>query len=302
MRRKLVWGLLAVVFIGGLVYLYFNSSKTVMSSSAGKITQKEYYDDVKASQAGQQEFAQMSVRKVLEHYYGKDVTKKQTDQAYETQRAQFGSDANYKAYLASNGYTDQQVKNNIRLNMLQTAAIKDNHKISQSDLDKAYKSYVPDTTISLITTSSEDKAQAAIDALSNGSSWASVYKKYSTKNNAASATGQLPTFDSTSSTPEEAVRKAAFNMNVGNTSDSPVKGANGAYYVIKLDKMAKKPSEKQIETKLKDKLTNDFIGNSKNQSSINKIIGKILRKADVNVKDSDLKNALSGYMTAGVSK
>ncbi|MGO3317091.1 MAG: peptidylprolyl isomerase, partial [Leuconostoc mesenteroides] len=37
--RKFIWGLLVVVFVGGLVFLGFNSSKTLMTSKVGKITE-----------------------------------------------------------------------------------------------------------------------------------------------------------------------------------------------------------------------------------------------------------------------
>ncbi|CAH1849931.1 peptidylprolyl isomerase [Convivina praedatoris] len=300
MRRKIVWGLLIVIFLGGLVYLFFNSSKTVMTSTAGKITEKEYYDDVKKSAAGQQEFANMVINKVLNKEYGKDVSKSDSDKAFDTQKAQYGSQ--FKEVLAQNNMTEEQFKESIRNKMIMTYAVKANYKISQKQLDEAYSNYQPETTISLITAKNQDDAQAAIDDINAGDSWASVYKKYSSENKNASATGQLPAFDSTNTSVDSEIRKAAFNMSgVGAISDSPVKGTSGNYHVIKIDKVSDKPAQSKVEKKLKDKIATDFLNDSKNQTEIQKIIGSILRKDDVSVKDTDLKNALSGYMTSGVT-
>ncbi|WEV55040.1 peptidyl-prolyl cis-trans isomerase [Leuconostocaceae bacterium ESL0723] len=298
--RKFAWPALILVFVAGLVYLYFNSSKTLMSSNAGKITEKEYYDDVKKSSAGQQEFANMAINKVLNAKYGNQVSKADSDKAFETQKAQYGSQFN--EVLAQNNMTADEFKTQLRNKMVMSAAIKDNYKITQKQVDDAYADYQPDTTISLITAKDSDSAQSAIDDLGAGSSWSSVYKKYNTGTDKDSGKdGQLPAFDSTSTSVDSQVQKAAAQMSVGATSDSPVQGANGKYYVIKLDKVASKPSESKVESRLKDKIASDFMNNSKNSDAIQKIIGGILRKADISIKDNDLKNALSGYLTSGVS-
>ena len=63
--RKFIWGLIIVIFGGGLIYLGFNSSKTLMTSDSGKITEKEFVADLKQSPAGQQEFANLVINKVV---------------------------------------------------------------------------------------------------------------------------------------------------------------------------------------------------------------------------------------------
>ncbi len=63
--RKFIWGLLVVIFAGGLIYLGLNSSKTLMTSDAGKITEKSFLADLKKSPAGQQAFANTVVTEVM---------------------------------------------------------------------------------------------------------------------------------------------------------------------------------------------------------------------------------------------
>ncbi|MFT8496633.1 MAG: peptidyl-prolyl cis-trans isomerase [Leuconostoc pseudomesenteroides] len=298
--RKFIWGLLVVIFVGGLIFLGFNSSKTLVTTNVGKITQKEFYNDFKKSSAGQQEFANMVINKVLAAKYGNKVSKSDVQTAYDTQKAQYGS--SFKTVLASNNLTEDQFKTNVKNNLIMNAAIKANYKVTQKQLKKAYASYHQSTTISMITAKDEASAKEAIAALKNGDKWATVYKKYSTDTTYASSNGQLPAFDSTSSTVDSAVQTAAFKLSkVGDYSTDPVTGSSSGYYVIQLDKTTTKPAMSKVRSKLSNKIVSDFISDSSNTTEIQSIIGKILRKNDVNVKDTDLKNSLSSYLTAGIS-
>ncbi|CAK1234116.1 Peptidyl-prolyl isomerase [Fructobacillus fructosus] len=297
MRRKFIWGVILVIFVAGVTYLAVSGSKTLATTDNGKITQADYYDEVKQSSAGRQVFAQMVINKVLDKKYGKEVTTADVDKQYATLRAQYG-DSKFKQYLSQAGMTEKQYKESLREKQVMQAAVKANYKISADKLKEAYDNYVPDTTISLITAKDEDSAQAAIDALDSGESWDDVYKQYSQANSAVSGTGQMAAFDSTNTNVDSEIRKAAFNQDAGVYSASPVKGTNGTFYVVRTDAMAEKPAQSKIESKLKDKITNDFINDTNNQDEMKKIIGKLLNKANVNIKDSDLKSALTGYLTA----
>lgn len=297
MRRKFIWGVILVIFVAGVTYLAVSGSKTLATTDNGKITQADYYDEVKQSSAGRQVFAQMVINKVLDKKYGKEVTTADVDKQYATLRAQYG-DSKFKQYLSQAGMTEKQYKESLRDKQVMQAAVKANYKISADKLKEAYDNYVPDTTISLITAKDEDSAQAAIDALDSGESWDDVYKQYSQANSAVSGTGQMAAFDSTNTNVDSEIRKAAFNQDAGVYSASPVKGTNGTFYVVRTDAMAEKPAQSKIESKLKDKITNDFINDTNNQDEMKKIIGKLLNKANVNIKDSDLKSALTGYLTA----
>nr|MCH9869556.1 peptidyl-prolyl cis-trans isomerase [Serratia marcescens] len=264
MRRKFIWGVILVIFVAGVTYLAVSGSKTLATTDNGKITQADYYDEVKQSSAGRQVFAQMVINNVLDKKYGKEVTTADVDKQYATLRAQYG-DSKFKQYLSQAGMTEKQYKESLREKQVMQAAVKANCKISADKLKEAYDNYVPDTTISLITAKDEDSAQAAIDALDSGESWDDVYKQYSQANSAVSGTGQMAAFDSTNTNVDSEIRKAAFNQDAGVYSASPVKGTNGTFYVVRTDAMAEKPAQSKIESKLKDKITNDFINDTNNQ-------------------------------------
>ena len=298
--RKFIWGLLVVVFAGGLVYLGLNSSKTLMTSDSGKITEKAFLADVKKSQAGQQEFANMVITTVLEKQYGGNVSKSDVQNAFDTQKAQYGD--SFKSVLASNNTTEDQFKTNIKNNLIMTAAVKANYKVSDSQIKQAYKDYHQNTTVSMITAKDEDSANKAIADLKSGDSWATVYKKYTTDQTYAKQDGQIPAFDSTSTSVDSAVQDAAFKLEkTGDYTTSPVKGANGGFYVVQLDKTTNKPSLNSVRNKLTDKIVTSFLNDQNNNSKVQAIIGKILRQQNVDVKDAQLKNALNSYLTAGLS-
>ncbi|MEX0380858.1 peptidyl-prolyl cis-trans isomerase [Leuconostoc sp. MS02] len=298
--RKFIWGLLVIIFIGGLVFLSLNSSKTLMTSNSGKITEKQFINDIKKSSAGQQEFANMTINKVLDDQYGSNISKTDVQDAFDTQKAQYG--ASFKSVLASNNATEEQFKTNIKNNLVMNAAVKANYKVTDKQIDQAYKDYHQDTTISMITAKDENAAKEAIEALKSGDSWNTVYKKYTTEKTYTSKNGQLPAFDSTSTSIDAAVQNAAFKLSkTGDYSSSPVTGSNGGFYVIQLDKTTSKPSLNSVRSKLSDRVVSTFLNDQKNTTKIQTIIGKILRKENVNVKDSQLKNALNAYMTAGIS-
>ncbi|MDF7636830.1 peptidyl-prolyl cis-trans isomerase [Leuconostocaceae bacterium ESL0958] len=297
--KKIVWGALVLIVLGGGAYLATHASKTLATTSDGKITKEDYYKDFKKSSAGQQAFAQMVINKVLYKKYGNQVSDDDVTKAYNTQKSQYGDQ--FEKQLQQSGMSKSQFKQNLKDKLVMQAAVKANYSISKDQLKQAYDSYVPDTTISLISAKDQDTANQAVDALNNGTSWDDVYNQYSSKDSKASKSGQLPAFDSTDTNLDSEIRKAAFNQEAGHISDAFKGASSNTYYIVRTDKIADKPAQSKVEQKLKDKLTNDFINDSKNQEKIQKIIGKLLRKDDVDIKDSDLKNSLSGYLASGVN-
>lgn len=296
--RKFIWGLLVVIFVGGMVFLSVNSSKTLATSTAGKITEKDFYNEIKKSSAGKQEFAKMVINKVLEDKYGDNVSKADVDSAFEAQKSQYGS--SFKEVLASNNMTEKQLKDSLRNNLLTKAAIKANYNVTEKQIKKAYDDYKPAVTISMLKAKNEENAKNAANDIKDGKSWSEVYKKYSTDSTYKSTTGKISAFDSTSTSIDSSIQNAAFKLNkVGDyavTSDS-----SGNYYLLKLEKKTDKPSLNNLRSKLTEQIITEFMNSSDNTSKVQAIIGKILRKADVSVKDSDLKSSLNTYLTAGIS-
>ncbi len=128
-------GLAVAVLLAGC------SSSTVASMKGDKITQKEYYDALKKSSAGQQELRTLIVSKALEQQYGDKVSSAKVKKQFNAMKAQYGS--TFDSTLSQNGYTESSFKDQIRTSMLSEVALKDLKKPTTKQIKKQYKSYEP---------------------------------------------------------------------------------------------------------------------------------------------------------------
>lgn len=270
-----------------------NGGKTVASYKGGKITQQEYYDEMKKSQAGQTALANMIINHVLDEQYGSKVSKKQVDKQFDSYKKQYG--AQFSAVLQQNGMTVSSFKQNLKTNLLTEEALKDIKKISKSQEDKAWKSYQPKVTVQHILVAKKSQAENIISELNDGKSFSSLVKKYSLDTGTKSKAGKLPAFDSTDSSLDPAFKNSAFKLKTGQTTKEPVKSQSG-YHVIKMINHPAKGTfashKKAIDEEIYHSMAQD-------QETMRSVIATVLKKADIQIKDNDLKNVLSSYVSAG---
>ncbi len=273
-----------------------NDGKTVASYKGGKITQKDYYDEMKKSQAGQTALANMIINHVLEQQYGNKVSKSEVNKQFDNYKKQYGSQFN--AVLQQNGMTVSGFKQNLKTNLLSEAALKDVKKISKSQEDKAWKSYQPKVTVQHILVAKKSQAEDIIKQLKDGKSFKSLVKKYSLDTGTKSNEGKLPAFDSTDSTLDPAFKNAAFKLKTGETTSSPVKSQSG-YHVIRMIKHPGKGTFASHKKEIDDQIYRSM---SQDQETMRSVISTVLKKADVSIKDNDLKNVLSSYISTSDAK
>ena len=84
---------------------------------------------------------------------------------------------------------------------------------------------------------------------------------------------------------------AASQLNDGEYTKEPVK-TNYGYHIIKMDKKGQKGSFDEEKDKLKEKLQTEKL---KNPDVLTQITRDLLKKYEIKVKDSDLKNALKDF-------
>ncbi|CAM3170563.1 foldase protein PrsA [Lactobacillus bombicola] len=270
-----------------------NGGKAVASYKGGKITQQEYYDEMKKSQAGQTALANMIINHVLDEQYGSKVSKKQVDKQFDNYKKQYG--AQFSAVLQQNGMTVSSFKQNLKTNLLTEEALKDIKKISKSQEDKAWKSYQPKVTVQHILVAKKSQAENIISELNDGKSFSSLVKKYSLDTGTKSKAGKLPAFDSTDSSLDPAFKNAAFKLKTGQTTKEPVKSQSG-YHVIK---MINHPSKGTFASHKKAIDEEIYHSMAQDQETMRSVIATVLKKADIQIKDNDLKNVLSSYVSAG---
>lgn len=273
-----------------------NGGKTVASYKGGKITQQEYYDEMKKSQSGKTALANMIINRVLEQQYGNKVSKKQVDKQYNNYKKQYGSQ--FDAVLQQNGMTASSFKQNLKTNLLTEAALKDIKKISKSQEDKVWKDYQPKVKVQHILVSKKSKAEEITNELKNGKSFKSLVKKYSLDPGTKKNEGKLPAFDSTDSSLDPAFKKAAFKLKTGEITKSPVKSQSG-YHVIKMIKHPAKGTFASHKKEIDDQIYQTM---SQDQQTMHDVLAKVIKKAGVDIKDKDLKDVLASYVSTSTDK
>lgn len=297
--KKYIKKAAAVIAVAGMALstaACSNGGKTVASYKGGKITQQEYYDDMKKSQAGKTALANMIINRVLEQQYGNKVSKKQVDKQYNNYKKQYGSQ--FDAVLQQNGMTAASFKQNLKTNLLSEAALKDIKKISKSQEEKAWKAYQPKITVQHILVSKKSKAEEITKELKNGKSFKSLVKKYSLDTGTKNNEGKLPAFDSTDTSLDPAFKNAAFKLKTGETTKSPVKSQSG-YHVIRMIKHPAKGSFASHKKEIDDQIYQSM---SQDQQTMHDVLAKVIKKAGVNIKDNDLKDVLAAYVSTSNNK
>ncbi|WPE30561.1 peptidylprolyl isomerase [Lactobacillus johnsonii] len=269
-----------------------SGGKAVVTYKGGKITESQYYDKMKESQAGQSTLASMIVSDALESQYGKDVTQKQVDKEYNKYKKQYGSQ--FDSVLEQNGMTASTFKDNLKTNLLTEAALKHIKKITPAQEKKAWKNYQPEVTVQHILVSKKSTAEDVIKQLQDGGDFKKLAKRYSTDTATKNDAGKLPAFDSTDSTLDSSFKTAAFKLKTGEITTTPVKTQYG-YHVIKMIKHPAKGTFKEHKKQIDNQIYQSM---SEDQNVMRSVIATVLKRADVSIKDKDLKNVLSQYVSS----
>ncbi|ANZ63903.1 peptidylprolyl isomerase [Secundilactobacillus paracollinoides] len=284
---------LATVLMG--LTLAACGSKTVATTSGGKITESEYYSSLKNTSSGKQVLRQMILDKVLEKQYGDKVKTSQVTKQYNTYKKEYGS--SFKSVLSQSGMTASQLKQQIRDNLLLKEAVKGNVTITNAQLKKQFKSYEPKVMVSHILVSKKSTAETVIKDLKAGDSFASLAKKYSTDSTTKNKGGKLAAFDSTDTSLDSTFKKAAWKLKTGEYTTTPVKTTSG-YEVIKMDSNPGKGTLNEHKAELKKQIIDDDMNNS---TVLKSVVSKVLKKGNISIKDSQLQNVLSDYLTSSSS-
>lgn len=145
-----------------------------------------------------------------------------------------------------------------------------------------------------ILVSKKSTAEDIIKQLKDGGDFKKLAKKYSTDTATKNDAGKLPAFDSTDSTLDSSFKTAAFKLKTGEITTTPVKTQYG-YHVIKMIKHPAKGTLKEHKKQIDNQIYQSM---SEDQSVMRSVIATVLKRADVSIKDKDLKNVLSQYVSS----
>lgn len=254
----------------------------VMTSKAGDVTKDEFYQEMKAS-VGEQALQMIILEKVLDDKY--DVDDKQVDAEFDKNKEQLGE--NFDAFLAQQGQTPESFKKMIRLNKLQEAALTDGVEVSDEDLEKRLEESQTEINARHILVEDEATAKEVKEKLDKGEDFAKVAKEFSTDPGSKDEGGDLDWFAYGVMVPE--FWNAAYDLEPGKISE-PVQSENG-FHVIEVKEKRKTDDEKVTDEK-KDEIRQELLMEKADENELLAKVSKLVKDADVKIKDEDLKSAL----------
>lgn len=255
------------------------NSEVVVSSKAGNITQEELYNEMKKS-IGEQTLQLLIIEKVLEDKY--EVTDKEVSQVLADTKEQLGD--SYEQYLAAQGQTEEDLRDILYLNLLQEKALTEGIEATDEEVAERLKEMNTEIQARHVLLDDEETALEVKKKLEEGADFTEVAKEYSTEPAAEQTGGDLDWFGYGKMVPE--FWNAAYNLEVNKLSE-PVASQHGFHIIEVTDKREVKENKKSEEDARKD-----VINGKADPSTIIEKISKLLKDADVKVKDKDLKTAL----------
>ena len=286
---------LAIVLGTGLLSGCTNAGeKTAVSYKGGTISEQEVMDSLKKMQGADSAVQQLIVYQVFEDKYGDDVSTKEIDSQYDQTKKQLGD--SFDSQLKSAGYTEQTFKDSIKQSLAFQEGLKKHIKLTDADLKTAWESFHPEVEAQIIQVASEDDAKDVKKAADKGDDFSKLAKDKSTDTTTKEDGGKVK-FDSTTTTVPAEVKEAAFKLKDGQVSDV-ITSTNAStytteYYVVKMVKNQNKGNDMdKYKKELKEIATDTKLSDSTFQ---NKVIGEVLKDANVKIKDKDFENVLSTF-------
>ncbi|TAP51548.1 peptidylprolyl isomerase [Enterococcus faecium] len=286
---------LAIVLGTGLLSGCTNAGeKTAVSYKGGTISEQEVMDSLKKMQGADSAVQQLIVYQVFEDKYGDDVSTKEIDSQYDQTKKQLGD--SFDSQLKSAGYTEQTFKDSIKQSLAFQEGLKKHIKLTDEDLKTAWESFHQEVEAQIIQVASEDDAKDVKKAADKGDDFSKLAKDKSTDTTTKEDGGKVK-FDSTTTTVPAEVKEAAFKLKDGQVSDV-ITSTNAStytteYYVVKMVKNQNKGNDMdKYKKELKEIATDTKLSDSTFQ---NKVIGEVLKDANVKIKDKDFENVLSTF-------
>lgn len=250
-------------------------SEVIVETKAGDITKDEFYKAMK-QRVGKEVIRDLVYEKVLSKKY--KVSEKEIDREIANLKDMYG--AQYDLAVQQSG--EQAIRDMVKLDLLRQKAAVEDVKVTEKELKQYYDEYKPKIRASHILVKDEKTAQDIKAKLDKGEDFAKLAKEYSQDAGSAQNGGDLGWFG-----PGKMVKEfedAAYALNVGQVSQ-PVKTEYG-YHIIKVTDKKKKPSYEQMKEEIEFEVKKNKIDSAKMESKVEKLI----KDANVQVKDSDLKN------------
>ncbi|CAM4054988.1 peptidylprolyl isomerase [Bacillus cereus] len=260
-----------------------NDSATIATATDSTITKGDFEKQLK-DRYGKDMLYEMIAQDVITKKYkvSDDAVNKEVQKA----KDQYGEQ--FKAVLENNRLKDEDdFKKQIKFKLAMNEAIK--KSVTEKDVKDYYK---PEIKASHILVSDENEANEIKKKLDAGASFEELAKQESQDIASKDKGGDLGYFGAGKMTPE--FEKAAYKLKVGQISN-PVKSPNG-YHIIKLtDKKDLKPYD-EVKDSIRKNIEEERLADP---SYSQKLLQDELKKANIKINDSDLKDTFSHLSEQG---
>ncbi|MCR1991620.1 peptidylprolyl isomerase [Bacillus subtilis] len=258
--------------------------EVIAKTDAGDVTKGELYTNMKKT-AGASVLTQLVQEKVLDKKY--KVSDKEIDNKLKEYKTQLGDQ--YTALEKQ--YGKDYLKEQVKYELLTQKAAKDNIKVTDDEIKEYWEGLKGQIRASHILVADKKTAEEIEKKLKKGEKFDALAKEYSTDTGSATNGGELGWISKDNEQLDSTFRKAAFKLKTNEVSD-PVKTQFG-YHIIK--KTEERGKYDDMKKELKSEVLEQKLNNS---NAVQEAVQKVMKKADIEVKDKDLKDTFNTSSTS----
>ncbi|MDY7431624.1 peptidylprolyl isomerase [Bacillus sp. V26] len=261
--------------------------EVIAKTDAGDVTKGELYTYMKKT-AGASALTQLAQEKVLDKKY--KVTDKEVENKLQEYKTQLGDQYS----TIKKQYGEDFLKETVKMELLTEKAAKDNIKVTDEEVKEYWENLKGQIRASHILVADKKTAEEVEKKLKKGNKFEDLAKEYSTDTSSATNGGELGWISKDNEQLDSTFRKAAFKLKTNEVSD-PVKTQFG-YHIIK------KTEERGKYEDMKKELKSDVLEQKLNDNTaVQAAVQKVMKKADIDVKDKDLKDTFNTSASTGSS-
>ncbi len=264
-----------------------SNSEVIATSKVGDITQNDLYEEMKAS-IGDQAFQLLMIEKVLASKY--EVTEDEVNKQLEADKEQYGD--SFDAIIAQQGYTETSYKKFIELNLMQEKALIEDIDVTEDEIKAQYENIKNEIQARHIVVEDEATAKKVKEEIEAGKDFAEAAKEYSTEQAAQTTGGDLGWFNRAANMDEKFL-EGAFALEKNVISD-PILSSFGYHIIEVTDKREIKESYEDKKAELEKQLKLE----KADTSALLTKVAKMMKDANIKIKDEDLKTALDEFLAA----
>ncbi|AXI08707.1 foldase [Oceanobacillus zhaokaii] len=257
-----------------------SNDEVVVETSAGNITQDEFYNELK-SRYGEGILQEMVTVKVLEDNY--EVKKEDIDSEIQSMKDMYGEQ--YDMLITQQFGDEDTLRNIIKISLLQEQAAAEEVEVTDEELQELYDKKNKEVDASHILVADEKTANEVKKKLDEGGDFAELAAEYSTDGTAEDG-GNLGYFSTGQMVPE--FEDAAFSMKPGDISD-PVQTQHG-FHIIKVNDVREKEESIGKFEDVKEELRRELVAQKVDQTQLQEKVNGLIEDANVDVKIDEYKD------------